>query len=82
MEWFKENGRNWIPWKLKKDGSILKSVEFIFPYEIWIAEVMFQQTQLKVVIPYWKRWMKIFPALSDLEAADLYNYLNKLFIKF
>ena len=40
LEWFNENGRNWIPWKLKKDGSIPKSGESISPYEIWIAEVM------------------------------------------
>ena len=42
MEWFKDNGRNWIPWKLRKDGSIPKAGEFISPYGIWIAEVMLQ----------------------------------------
>ncbi len=73
LEWFIENGRNWIPWKLKKDGSIPKSGEFLSPYGIWIAEVMLQQTQLKVVIPYWENWMKIFPSLSDLVEADLHN---------
>ena len=75
LEWFIENGRNWIPWKLNKDGSIPQSGEIISPYEIWIAEVMLQQTKLKVVIPYWERWMKIFPSLSDLVEADLQNVL-------
>jgi len=75
LEWFRENGRHWIPWKLKKDGSIPKSGERISPYEIWIAEIMLQQTQLKVVIPYWERWMKIFPSLTDLVEADLNNVL-------
>tara|TARA_B100000965_G_scaffold123242_1_gene101972 strand:+ start:1566 stop:2720 length:1155 start_codon:yes stop_codon:yes gene_type:complete len=75
LEWFRDNGRNWIPWKLKKDGSIPKSGEIISPYGIWIAEVMLQQTQLKVVIPYWERWMKIFPSLTDLTEADLQNVL-------
>ena len=75
LEWFRENGRNWIPWKLKEDGSIPKSGELISPYGIWIAEVMLQQTQLKVVIPYWERWMKIFPSLTDLAEADLQNVL-------
>ena len=75
LEWFRENGRYWIPWKLKKDGSVPLSGESISPYGIWIAEVMLQQTQLKVVIPYWKKWMKVFPTLSFLAEADLENLL-------
>ena len=62
LDWFKDNGRNWIPWKLKTDGSIPKSGEFISPYGIWIAEVMLQQTQLKVVIPFWEIFSSIFPS--------------------
>ena len=57
LEWFIENGRHRIPWKLKKDGSIPQLGESLSPYGIWIAEVMLQQTQLKVVIPYWEKWM-------------------------
>ena len=75
LEWFRENGRHWIPWKLKSDGSIPESGESISPYEIWIAEIMLQQTQLKVVIPYWEKWMQIFPSLTDLAEADLQNIL-------
>ena len=75
LEWFRANGRFWIPWKLKKDGSIPQLGESISPYGIWIAEVMLQQTQLKVVIPYWKKWMKVFPTLTSLAEADLENIL-------
>ena len=75
LEWFKENGRYWIPWKLKKDGSIPQLGESLSPYEIWIAEVMLQQTQLKVVIPYWEKWMKVFPDLTYLVEADLESVL-------
>ena len=75
LEWFRENGRYWIPWKLKKDGSVPRLGESISPYGIWIAEVMLQQTQLNVVIPYWKKWMKVFPTLSCLAEADLENLL-------
>ena len=75
LEWFRKNGRHWIPWKLKSDGSTPKSGESISPYEIWIAEIMLQQTQLKVVIPYWEKWMQIFPSLTDLAEADLQNVL-------
>ncbi len=75
LEWFRENGRHWIPWKLKKDGSMPQSGESLSPYGIWIAEVMLQQTQLKVVIPYWEKWMEVFPSLSSLKEADLENVL-------
>jgi len=36
---------------------------------------MLQQTQLKVVIPYWKKWMNVFPDLTYLAKADLENVL-------
>ena len=75
LQWFRENGRSWIPWKLTKDGSIPQLGESISPYEIWIAEVMLQQTQLKVVIPYWEKWMKAFPTLTYLAEADLEHLL-------
>ena len=75
LEWFFENGRHWIPWKLKPDGSIPKPGEIISPYEIWIAEVMLQQTQLRTVIPYWEKWMREFPSLTCLAGADLENVL-------
>ena len=70
LKWFHLYGRHWIPWKLKSDGSLPRSGEFISPYGVWIAEVMLQQTQLNVVIPYWKKWMQTFPLLVDLAEAD------------
>ncbi|QEY33476.1 8-oxo-dGTP diphosphatase MutT [Synechococcus sp. RSCCF101] len=35
----------------------------------WIAEVMLQQTQLRVMRPYWRRWMEAFPDRATLAAA-------------
>ena len=49
--------------------------ESISPYEVWIAEVMIQQTQLKVVIPCWDKWMKTFPDLASLVEADEQEFL-------
>ena len=68
--WFSNQGRLGIPWKLKEDGSRPKSGEMLSPYGIWIAEVMLQQTQLKVVLRYWKKWMITFPDLLALAEAD------------
>ncbi|QVL57719.1 MAG: A/G-specific adenine glycosylase [Simkaniaceae bacterium] len=41
------------------------------PYEVWVSEVMLQQTQVSVVIPYFQRWMKLFPTISALAAAPI-----------
>ncbi|KAK4247479.1 DNA glycosylase [Corynascus novoguineensis] len=38
-------------------------------YEVWISEVMLQQTRVQTVIGYWTRWMARWPSLRDLAAA-------------
>ena len=40
------------------------------PYSVWISEVMLQQTQVAVVIPYFERWMRLFPTVYDLAKAS------------
>ena len=39
------------------------------PYEIWISEVMLQQTQTTRVDGRWQRWLERFPTVSALAAA-------------
>ncbi|MEX1013381.1 MAG: A/G-specific adenine glycosylase [Waddliaceae bacterium] len=57
--WFQREKRS-LPWR--EDSS---------PYAIWVSEVMLQQTQVKVVIPYFQRWMEAFPTISALAAASI-----------
>jgi A/G-specific adenine glycosylase len=40
------------------------------PYAIGISEVMLQQTQVKTVVPYFQRFMNLFPDLNRLAHAD------------
>ncbi len=40
-----------------------------------IAEVMLQQTQLQVVLPYWQRWLAALPSLAALAAAEEHDVL-------
>ncbi|KGG14597.1 MULTISPECIES: 8-oxo-dGTP diphosphatase MutT [unclassified Prochlorococcus] len=75
LNWFALHGRHWIPWKLKPNGALPEKLEKLPVYPIWIAEVMLQQTQLKVVLPYWKNWMKAFPTLVDLAHAGDHEVL-------
>ncbi|WP_316359665.1 A/G-specific adenine glycosylase [Candidatus Neptunichlamydia sp. REUL1] len=58
-QWFFKNRRD-LPWR--EDPS---------PYEVWVSEVMLQQTQVSVVVPYFKRWMTLFPTITKLAEAPL-----------
>ncbi|KAI8957583.1 DNA glycosylase [Daldinia sp. FL1419] len=38
-------------------------------YQVWISEIMLQQTRVVTVIDYWNRWMERWPTMQDLAAA-------------
>ncbi|KAM5533579.1 hypothetical protein V8D89_012795 [Ganoderma adspersum] len=40
-------------------------------YEVWVSEIMLQQTQVATVIPYYNKWMDKFPTITDLAASDI-----------
>lgn len=56
--WFFLNRRQ-LPWR-----------ENSSPYAVWVSEVMLQQTQVAVVIPYFERWMRLFPTVEALALAE------------
>ena len=73
LRWWEQHGRCdplQKPWMFGSDGQWPAAEESLDPYPIWIAEVMLQQTQLQVVLPYWKRWMEAFPRLEILASAS------------
>lgn len=57
--WFSKYQRS-LPWREERS-----------PYRVWISEVMLQQTQVSVVIPYFNRWMEAFPTIEALAKADI-----------
>lgn len=59
VEWQQCAGRHDLPWQHTRD-----------PYRIWLSEIMLQQTQASTVIPYYLRFLEIFPDLSALAAAE------------
>ncbi|MEM9117228.1 MAG: A/G-specific adenine glycosylase [Cyanobacteria bacterium P01_F01_bin.56] len=58
LHWYHTQGRQ-LPWRETRN-----------PYAIWISEIMLQQTQVKTVLPYYQRWLQIFPTVQDLAEAD------------
>ncbi|KLD72566.1 A/G-specific adenine glycosylase [Xanthomonas pisi] len=59
LHWFDGHGRHDLPWQHPRA-----------PYRVWLSEIMLQQTQVAVVIPYFQKFVARFPALADLAAAD------------
>lgn len=57
LAWYQKNRRN-LPWRHTRD-----------PYAIWIAETMLQQTQVRTVLPYYRRFLKAFPTIEALDRA-------------
>ena len=60
LNWFDRNGLHDLPWQDPRT-----------PYRVWIAELMLQQTQVQVVIPYFQRFVQRFPHIDALAAAAL-----------
>jgi len=59
LAWFDNHGRHDLPWQHPRT-----------PYRVWLSEIMLQQTQVATVIPYFERFLRAFPTLPDLAAAD------------
>ncbi|OUS28260.1 A/G-specific adenine glycosylase [Gammaproteobacteria bacterium 45_16_T64] len=65
LEWFDQHGRKNLPWQ-----------QDITPYRVWISEIMLQQTQVATVIPYFETFMRHFPDVDSLAAADTDEVLH------
>ncbi len=56
-KWFFQNRRD-LPWRSNPS-----------PYQVWISEIMLQQTRVVAAIPYYKQWMQQFPDIETLAKA-------------
>ncbi|WP_147651704.1 A/G-specific adenine glycosylase [Vulcaniibacterium gelatinicum] len=60
LAWFDRAGRHDLPWQHPRT-----------PYRVWLSEIMLQQTQVRVVIPYFERFVAALPDVRALAAAPL-----------
>ena len=56
--WYQANKRD-LPWRKSKK-----------PYNIWLSEIILQQTQVKQGLPYYEAFISNFPTLKDLANAS------------
>ena len=59
--WYSIHKRD-LPWRATKN-----------PYNIWLSEIILQQTQVKQGLPYYLSFIKEFPTVE----APLMNFLGK-----
>ena len=64
LTWFERYGRE-LPWR---DNPT--------PYQVWISEVMLQQTQVETVRSYYRRFLDRFPTVEALAAASQEDVLK------
>jgi A/G-specific adenine glycosylase len=57
--WQREHGRHGLPWQGTRD-----------PYQVWLSEVMLQQTQVSTVLGYYGRFLQRFPDVRALAAGS------------
>lgn len=58
--WQKKYGRHTLPWQNTQN-----------PYYIWLSEIMLQQTQVNVVIPYYNKFLQKFPDIKSLAISPI-----------
>lgn len=58
VSWYETHKRE-LPWRKSQD-----------PYRVWVSEIMLQQTRVDTVIPYYERFMRVFPEMEDLAYAN------------
>jgi len=62
LDWYDRERRD-LPWRYQPG-------EAADPYRVWLSEIMLQQTTVKTVIPYFKKFTELWPTVGDLAAAD------------
>lgn len=58
IKWYNQNKRE-LPWRNTNQ-----------PYNVWLSEVILQQTRVVQGLPYYERFVEKFPSVFDLANAD------------
>ncbi|KAH7044866.1 DNA glycosylase [Linnemannia elongata] len=78
LAWYDINHRK-LPWRRDYHSPVKEEdkVPGQRAYEVWVSEIMCQQTQVGTVIPYFNTWMAKWPTIAALAAADI-EEVNKV----
>jgi A/G-specific adenine glycosylase len=59
LQWHLNENKRQMPWKGEKDA-----------YKVWLSEIILQQTRVEQGWAYYERFIKKFPTIKSLAAAD------------
>lgn len=59
LDWYDANGRD-LPWRRTRD-----------PYAVLVSEILLHQTQVRTVLPVYETFLRRFPDVFSLAAAEL-----------
>ncbi|KAJ8040389.1 Adenine DNA glycosylase [Holothuria leucospilota] len=65
LGWYDENKRD-LPWRKCSHNDVNRRL-----YEVWVSEIMCQQTQVGTVINYYNKWIKKWPTVERLAKASV-----------
>ncbi len=65
LRWQRTHGRKDLPWQGTRD-----------PYQVWLSEIMLQQTRVATVRSYYPRFLDRFPDVVALAAAPVESVLQ------
>ncbi|MCK0161440.1 A/G-specific adenine glycosylase [Allomuricauda sp. F6463D] len=57
LKWYDQHQRN-LPWRETRE-----------PYKVWLSEIILQQTRVAQGMPYYIRFVEVFPTVYDLAKA-------------
>ena len=63
LAWYDRHRRT-LPWRARPG-------ETADPYRVWLSEIMLQQTTVRAVVPYFERFLRLFPTVEGLAAAPV-----------
>ena len=67
LDWYDHHARD-MPWRVSPQDS--KSGVKPDPYHVWLSEIMLQQTTVATVRDYFLKFLRNWPSVHDLAAAD------------
>ncbi|WP_075290080.1 A/G-specific adenine glycosylase [Pararhizobium arenae] len=67
LAWYDRHHRD-LPWRVSP--PMAKSGIVARPYDVWLSEVMLQQTTVQAVKPYFEKFLRLWPDVTDLAKAD------------
>jgi A/G-specific adenine glycosylase len=79
LQWYEKNQRA-LPWRIpyKEASGTATSCTIMNPnelnkraYQVWVSEIMLQQTRVDTVVAYFNKWILKWPTVQDLAQATL-----------